>query len=76
MSTINTGAYFCPGTAVTVCEGREQPWQGQIQSMSLSGSTAWVSVVDPLDNPHVVPGEQRVVSWQALRGVRRNRWAR
>lgn len=74
--SLNIGAYMCPGASVTVHEGRDEPWQGQIVAQSLSGATNYVSVIDPLDNPHVIPGEQRAVSWRDLRLLRRNRWSR
>lgn len=77
MAAINAGAYLAPGADVAIHEGRENPWQGMVLAIGLMpDSTALVAVVDPLDNPHVIPGEQRVVSWRALRSLRQSRWAR
>lgn len=77
MSAINSGAYFCPGTIVTVVDGHNQPWVGQILNMGLfDASPVLVAVTDPLENPCRWRGQRIVVSWRHLRHTFRSRWSR
>lgn len=67
MSGVNTGAYFCEGTSVTVVDELGD-WTGRILSMgTTSGAPVRVGVIEPAANTQRRQGERVEVAWSQLR---------